>query len=139
MFGQHHGIRRPLSWPWTDSLRRAVSGSPCIVVVGRHQLLHVASSNANVSPIENRQHHGGVQQVRERLLRIICRSMVDDHIMVSEMESKPQQNGTMEKNARKKRNHVISYIPTTLMASVTACVHVSEQYIFAANANSRRV
>lgn len=51
--------------PYTSLLGRTVSRCPRIIILRQHQLLHMPASDPNISSIENRQHHGRIQQIRE--------------------------------------------------------------------------
>ena len=52
--------------------RSIISGRPSIVVFRQHQFLHMSTSYADISPVENRQHHSRIQQIRKWLIGIIC-------------------------------------------------------------------
>ena len=67
----------------------------------------MSTSDSDISTIENRQYHGRVQQVPKWLISVVCASK--DYI-----SKFPGIQGIIER---------ISYIPTALMASVTAFVH----------------
>ena len=88
-------------------LRWTIRRSPGVIIFRQHKFLHMSTSDSDIPAVKNRQYHGRVQQVPEWLIRVVCASArLYQQILWGSVG--------IER---------ISYMPTALMASVTAFVH----------------